>query len=83
MGWFKGGVIGVIFGLLIETILFFISHIFQIFLGGENKISPAIIIPFNLIANLFNYGVKVNYLISLTIVLIIFFMIGAIFLRNR
>ena len=83
MGWFKGGVIGVILILLIETGLFFTGHVCQLFAGGNSKICSLIIIPFTLIANVLNYSVKINYLISLGIFIVIFFAIGAVLFRKN
>lgn len=84
MRWFRGGIIGTIVGLLIESLIFFIGHLCQIFLGGDSRVCPNIIIfPFSLIANLFNFSIRMNYLISLGIVAIIFFILGAIFLRKH
>jgi len=83
MEWFKSGIIGMIVGLLIGTVLFFIGHVCQIFLAGSSEVCLRFIIPFSLIANLLFFSVRVNYLISIGLFLVICFLAGIIFLRKR
>ena len=79
----KGGIIGLIIYLIISFVLFFIAHICQIFSGSESNICPIFIIPFSIIANIMPFSDKINYLISLVIFLILFFVAGMILYRKQ
>tara|TARA_Y100000310_G_scaffold26446_2_gene25218 strand:- start:552 stop:803 length:252 start_codon:yes stop_codon:yes gene_type:complete len=79
---FRGGIIGLIVGLLIETLLFFIGHVCQIFFGVSSNICPMFIIPFSLVADVLFFSVRINYLISLGIFLVICFVLGSVILRK-
>jgi hypothetical protein len=80
---FRGGIIGAIIGLAIWTVLFFVGHICQIILGGKSSVCPVFIIPFSWVANLLMFSVRINYLISLGVFLVICFITGMIIVRKR
>ena len=83
MGWLKGGIIGVIVGLVVEFILFFLAHLCQVFLGDTNGSCSYFILPYSLVAEIIPYSERIGYLLSLGVFLIIMFAIGSLIFRKR
>jgi len=83
MGSIKGGLLGIIFGLIVVVFLFFVAHICQLFTGSEFTACGLPVIPFSLIAGIIPFSEKISYSISISLFLLLFLVIGIIFLRNR